>query len=117
MTETKKRMPWFTRLMLGITLVAGLIALTLPFLASRLACRPNKNSCIANLKQIDGAIQQWALENKLAETNAPVLAEAVKYLKGGVLPICPFGGSYAAGKTVADPPTCTTAAELGHSLP
>ncbi|MGV3757436.1 MAG: competence type IV pilus major pilin ComGC [Verrucomicrobiota bacterium] len=79
-----------------------------------------KSACVANLKQIDGAIQQWALENKKVDSD-PVDFEAAKaYLKGGVLPSCPSGGgSYAAGKTVADPPTCTFRYQNGegHSLP
>lgn len=118
MEGTKKRVPKFVRIIIALALVFGVIALVLPSMVGRIGCGgPSKHACIANLKQIDGAIQQWALENKLAETNAPVLAEATKYLKGGVLPTCPFGGSYAAGKTVADSPTCTKAVELGHSLP
>ena len=65
-----------------------------------------KSSCIANLKQIDGAIQQWALENKKSATDAPDLAALLPYLKGGVLPTCPGGGTYGLGKTVGDSPVC-----------
>ena len=77
---------------------------------------PPRNTCIANLKQIDGAIQQWSLVNKKKESEVPDFKSAIKYLKDGKLLKCPSGGSYAAGKTVADPPTCTKAATLGHSL-
>ncbi|HEY1171752.1 MAG TPA: hypothetical protein VGH19_10305 [Verrucomicrobiae bacterium] len=72
---------------------------------------------MANLKQIDGAIQQWALENKKEDKDAPDLNAAACYLKGGVLPICPKGGTYRAGATVMAPPTCSKANTLGHSLP
>ena len=65
-----------------------------------------KSSCIANLKQIDGAIQQWALENQKKATDAPELAGVMRYLKGSVLPVCPGGGTYHLGKTVADSPVC-----------
>jgi len=78
---------------------------------------PPKWICISNLKQIDGAIQQWALENKMKETEASNLAAAIKYLKDGKLPKCPSGGSYAAGKTVGDAPTCSLGVTLGHTLP
>lgn len=118
MEGTKKRVPKFVRIMIALALVFGVIALVVPAMVGRIGCGgPSKHACIANLKQIDGAIQQWALEHNVAETNAVVMSEAANYLKGGVLPTCPFGGSYAAGKTVGDPPTCTKAAELGHSLP
>lgn len=78
---------------------------------------PPRNACIANLKQIDGAIQQWALDNKKKDTEAPDFKEAIKYLKNGRLPKCPSGGNYNAGKTIADPPTCSLGITLGHTLP
>ena len=116
MNGGRKRFSWPFRIALGLVLLGSLVVLTLPAMVRRSRCNP-KDNCITNLKQLDGAIQQWALENKLAETNVPILFEAVKYLKNGVLPTCPDGGSYAAGKTIADAPTCTKANTLGHSLP
>ena len=77
----------------------------------------SRGQCVGHLKQIDGAIQQWALENKKLDSDVPDLSAAAKYLKGGVLPQCPHGGFYAAGKTVSDVPTCSLGVTLGHSLP
>ena len=37
-------------------------------LLTRARTTAQKNACIANLKQIDGAVQQWALENKKSGT-------------------------------------------------
>jgi competence protein ComGC len=99
-----------------LLLVAGIFyAIALPNRIRR--GTSTKNTCISHLKQIDGAIQQWALDNKRAETTAPDLSAAMKYLKDGKLLKCPSGGSYAAGRTVADAPTCTKGKELGHTLP
>ncbi|MCD6051207.1 MAG: hypothetical protein K0Q55_2610 [Verrucomicrobia bacterium] len=99
-----------------ITVVAGLTAaIVIPNLNRRPRFAP-PNSCVANLKQIAGAIQQWAIENKLEATNAPDLNAATKHLKNGDLPKCPSGGTYAGGKTVWDLPTCSKAMTLGHSL-
>jgi hypothetical protein len=59
------------------------------------------NSCINNLRQIDGAIQQWALENKMG-TNATVkYSDITPYLKNPM--VCPEGGVYKIG-LVADLP-------------
>jgi hypothetical protein len=116
MNGGRRRFSWPFRIALGLVLLGSLVVLTLPAMVRRSRCDP-KNNCITNLKQLDGAIQQWALENKKLDSDVPDLAAAAKYLKGGVLPQCPHGGSYAAGKTVADAPTCTKAKELGHSLP
>src|SRR6266545_3424888 len=37
--------------------------------------RPTGNSCIANLKQIDGAKATWALENKKTNSDIPTTNE------------------------------------------
>jgi len=71
-----------------------------------------KNQCIANLRQIEGATEQWALENKKRPFDK-VKPEAIsEFLKGGAMPICPKGGEYILG-TVRDKPKCTIP---GHEL-
>ncbi|MEQ2009374.1 MAG: hypothetical protein ABMA26_21540 [Limisphaerales bacterium] len=72
-----------------------------------------RNSCIANLKQIDGAIQQWALENRKAAKDLVDWKGIQAYLKGGVLPACAAGGIYQPGVNVTAAPTCTVP---GHKL-
>jgi hypothetical protein len=75
--------------------------------------QPSRNACIANLKQIDGAAQQWALENRKTDQDEIDAMGAASYLKGGVLPRCPQGGRYWF-TVVSNPPCCTI---TGHSLP
>ncbi len=106
-----KRWIWFWL----VLTVALLTAITIPNFVKHK--EPSKNQCVPNLKQIDGAIQQWALVNKKEATDVPDLAGAASYLKGGVLPVCPQGGSYRTGATVMDPPICSLATTRGHSLP
>ena len=78
---------------------------------------PSKSSCIANLKQIDGAVQQWALENKKQTTDPYSFGDKslLAYLKGSVLPDCPQGGRYTPGANVGGLPKCSLAAK-GHTL-
>jgi hypothetical protein len=71
------------------------------------------NACINNLRQIDGAKQQWALENRKDANAVPVVADLAPYLKGGAIPSCPSGGNYTLNN-VALAPTCSVA---GHALP
>ncbi|MFM8470952.1 MAG: hypothetical protein ACKODH_13480 [Limisphaerales bacterium] len=68
-----------------------------------------KNACIANLKQIDGAVQQWALEEKKAATDTYSLSDTtlLAYMRGSVLPVCPDHGRYLPGTNVAASPRCT----------
>jgi hypothetical protein len=70
-----------------------------------------KNACINNLRQIDGAKEQWALENHIESGAASIAKEVNAYIKGGG-PKCPAGGSYTYGK-VDEPPRCSI---KGHSL-
>jgi hypothetical protein len=68
-------------------------------------------ACINNLRQIDGAKQQWALENRKDVNAVPAVKDIAAYLKEGVK--CPAGGTYTLN-SVGVGPTCTTP---GHALP
>jgi predicted nucleotide-binding protein len=70
------------------------------------------NTCINNLRQIDGAIQQWALESRKSDEAIPGEQEIVAYCKGDVLPKCPSGGKYKIN-AVKETPTCSVP---GHAL-
>ena len=72
----------------------------------------HRNTCINNLRQIDGAKQQWALEKNKAGDAVPTVKNLLPYLKGGVFPVCPDGGIYSINSVDAVP-TCSVA---GHAL-
>ncbi len=69
--------------------------------------------CINNLRQIDGAMQQWALQNKKDTNAVPRVEDIVAYLKDGAIPKCPAGGTYMLN-SAGTVPTCTIP---GHALP
>ena len=72
-----------------------------------------RNACVNNLRQIDAAKQQWALVNSKTDVDVPTLQDLQSYLKGGVLPVCPGGGTYTIN-AVGLPPSCSIP---GHALP
>ena len=72
-----------------------------------------RNACINNLRMIDGAKQQWALEHNQKLDAVPAPEDLLPYLKDGVFPRCPSGGKYAIN-SVSEIPTCTIA---DHVLP
>jgi hypothetical protein len=72
-----------------------------------------QKACINNLRQIDGAKQQWALEMKKAETETPMRSDLLKYFSGQAFPACPAGGSYTMNP-VGTRPRCSIP---GHVLP
>ena len=72
-----------------------------------------QNACINNLRQIDAAKNQFALEKGKKNGDAITEADITPYIRGGVLPKCPSGGTYTIGK-VGENPTCSIP---GHVLP
>ena len=104
-------------IMIVVAIIGLLATIAIPnFVKARTTAQ--MNACINNLRQIDGAVQTWALETKQAE-DAPVNFTAISgYLKNAV--ICPsggknFGDSYELG-TVADKPKCRKVPDT-HKLP
>ena len=75
-----------------------------------------RNACINNLRQIDAAKNEFALEKGKAN-GTPVTEDDIKpYIKldaDGNLPKCPSGGIYTIGK-VGEKPICSIP---GHELP
>jgi hypothetical protein len=78
------------------------------------------NPCINNLRQIDAAANQFALEHNL-KTGDPIkypddLTPYIKFNSAGKIPSCPQGGIYSI-KKVGDIPTCTlSTATPAHAL-
>ena len=71
------------------------------------------NACMNNLRIIEGAKDQWALENKKGVGDAMSAQDIQPYLKNNALPACPQGGAYTLNALGA-PPTCSVP---GHVLP
>ena len=70
------------------------------------------NACVNNLRLLDGAQQQWALENRRNKGD-PVTWDDVKpYIKSPL--VCSRGGTYIIGR-VGELPRCSTGGD--HTLP
>jgi hypothetical protein len=86
---------------------------------SRYGLKPNSPEeaaaveCINNLRQIEGAKQQWALEHNKSKGVAVTEADIAPYLPGNALPKCPSGGTYTLNVIGAKPACSIT----GHVLP
>src|SRR5881628_1051348 len=96
-------------IMIVVAIIGLLAAIAIPnFVKARTTSQAN--ACINNLRQYDGAVQQYALEQKLPSSSSYTLAVLMPYIKldsTGNLPVCPAGGTYSAGTTVTNPPLCS----------
>jgi prepilin-type N-terminal cleavage/methylation domain-containing protein len=94
-------------IMIVVAIIGLLAAIAIPnFVRAR--TQSQKNACINNLRQIDSAVQTWALENKQAANATVGFSDISGYLKNSV--VCPAGGTtFADSYTlngVTNKPTC-----------
>ena len=106
-------------IMIVVAIIGLLAAIAIPnFVRARTTSQ--MNACINNLRQIDGATQQWALETKQAASATLAFTDISAYLKSAVL--CPSGGAAATFATsytvttVSNKPSCLVLPAT-HSLP
>ena len=94
-------------IMIVVTLIGLLVAIALPN-AARARVTSQNTTCINNLRQINSAIQQWALELKKGPLAPVTESDVLPYLKSQA--ICPAGGTSFADSYLiispASPATC-----------
>lgn len=108
----KNRKQGFTlvEIMIVVMIIGLLAAIALPGFA-RARDSAQANACINNLRQIDGAKDQWAIETNQGTTATPNAADINNYLKGGTAVVkCPqagtdgdFASSYEIGSMAVSP--------------
>ena len=116
----KKARHGFTlvEIMIVVLIIGILLAIAVPnFIKARESSRTK--ACIANLKQIDSAKEQWAMDNNKTNGSSVAMGDIAgtdKYVKS--TPTCPSSGSYTLGN-VGALPTCSvgTGATPAHALP
>ena len=107
-------------IMIVVAIIAILAAVAIPnFVKYRRNAQAA--SCIANLKQIQTAKEQWMMANGTVPSSLDKISGATNYIKNK--PVCPANGTYTIGADGVDP-TCSKGTTLSpddragwHQLP
>lgn len=109
-------------IMVVVAIIGLIAAIGIPNLLHA-RTKATTNECIDNLRMIDAAQQQWALETGAMGTTVPTAANLQPYLGrgNGELPICPIdpGQSFPTSYTLNNcqtPPRCQID-PTDHELP
>jgi competence protein ComGC len=74
-----------------------------------------RNACINNMRQIDAAMEQAAMEHNYMKGDSISEHQMSEYIKGGwPALVCPAGGTYTAGSYGIDP-ECSVHGSLGDT--
>ncbi len=110
--DERNRKSFGTKLFVGLLLffcVLGVLAIAIPnFIKARAI--PSAQPCINNLRQIEAAANEFALENH-KNIGDPIifpddLTPYIRLNREGKIPSCPVGGVYSI-KKIGDKPTCS----------
>jgi prepilin-type N-terminal cleavage/methylation domain-containing protein len=103
-------------IMIVVLIIGILLAIAVPnFIRAREQSRAK--SCSANLKQIDSAKEQYAMDNKANAGGAVAMTNLVGsslYLKA--TPTCPSNGTYTIGNVSTDPTCSATTTAYPHTI-
>ena len=110
-------------IMIVVAIIGLLAAIAIPsFIKARTTSQ--RNACVNNLRQLDGAKEQWAMATNQAPDASPGEDDVDDYIKGGTVNCtCPadstdeFTTSYTIGNLTTDP-ACLIGSDLtpAHSL-
>ena len=106
-TKTSRKAGFtLVEIMIVVAIIGLLAAIAIPnFIKARATSQ--QNACINNLRQIDGAINEWALETGQSSGNAvggvATVSAYIKLNAGSSVPGCPAGGTYATANVGSTP--------------
>ena len=104
-------------IMIVVAIIGLLAAIAIPnFVKARKTAQGN--ACVNNLRQIDAAVQQYALEHNSKDEDAISSEEVRKYMRNEEMPKCPTGNTpYNLAGTVGAIPSVTCPNDKEGEIP
>lgn len=105
-------------IMIVVVIIGLIFAIGLPNYF-KMVTTSKKNVCINNLKQIDMAVSQWAIDNNIPIGAVPSEEQentVYTYIKGQ-RPVCPEAGTYTIYQVGIKPQVRCSREDAGHKLP
>jgi type II secretory pathway pseudopilin PulG len=99
--------------MIVVCIIALLAMVALPNFAKARTSAQVK-TCVASLRTMYGAKQEWALDQHKSDNDIPSTADIAQYLAARRLPVCAARGTYNL-RRVSRTPTCSLSLK-GHTL-
>jgi prepilin-type N-terminal cleavage/methylation domain-containing protein len=103
-------------IMIVVGIIGLLVGIALPnFIKSRATSQ--QNACINNMRQINSAVQQWAMETgqapgALPPSMATDLTPYIQLNSNSAIPTCPAGGTYVINNISVIPQVYCTLSSL-----
>ena len=120
-TKTSRKAGFtLVEIMIVVAIIGLLAAIAIPnFIKARATSQ--QNACINNLRQIDGAINEWALETGQSSgtPSATSVSAYIKLNSNNSVPGCPAGGAYTYAALGSNPQISCALSSLAtaHKLP